>query len=189
MNLESLEFETKVAAPTQQLLHQVYAQLGSLYLQLREALIDFHTVIAIASKQLYDQPVETTKLWYSQLADKSSELHARLMEQVIPEAQDNYDQFVASVSDFGSESKMAFQKLVDNPEEVTAQTIESLNMFVSETADITAEQLTELKARSADLIALLLEKPAATLDSLYTELPNSMLNTYFELVSSLLVTM
>ena len=188
MNLESLEFETKVVAPTQQLLHQVYAQLGSLYLQLREALIDFHSVIAIASKQLYDQPIETTKLWYSQLSEKSSELQARLVEQVIPEAQENYDQIVARISDFGSKSNMVFQKMVDNPEEITAQTIESLNVFVSETVDITAEQLTELKSRSADLIALLLEKPAATLDSLYTDLLNAMLNTYFELVSSLLVT-
>ena len=49
-NLESLDFEIKIFIPTQQLVQQAYIQLGSLYLQIRETMIDFHSAIAKAAQ-------------------------------------------------------------------------------------------------------------------------------------------
>jgi len=216
LTFRQLDLETKLILPTQKLLTQISFQLNSLYQDIRNALIDAHSFVAAAAKQVYEQPIPTLTVWYEQSVDSGKVLYAQIQGTVSPIYQD----WQVKLSVGKERAGHYLQAFWDNPEQVTVATFEPITRYMVDVADqsgrywqafsedpelfaISAfapitEYLSSLSDEAeavlissyyglADFLSLLMAQPSATFQALYRNTLSSLLDVYFELVSSLLV--
>ena len=127
LTFRQLDLDNKLILPTQKLLNQVSFQLNSLYQDIRNALIDVHSFIASAAKQVYEQPIPTLTDWYEQAANSSKALYTQVQGTMSPIYQDWQVKLSASKEQVGQ----YLQAFWDNPEQVTVATgvIKSVGML------------------------------------------------------------
>ncbi|MFA5984366.1 MAG: hypothetical protein WC782_10155 [Methylococcaceae bacterium] len=126
-----LELDNKLILPTQKLLNQVSFQLNSLYQDIRNSLIDTHSFIAAAAKQVYAQPIPTLTAWYEQATHSSQLLYAQVQGMVLPIYQDWQVKLSASKQQAGQ----YWHAFWDNPEQVTVAAFEPISRYLMTVAD------------------------------------------------------
>ena len=178
MAFEYLDLENKLYIPMQQLITQIQLDLVSFYTSIRQTSIDVHNSLATLGKELYDSPVETLTLWFNQASGYGTELYAVFAEQLKPLAETSYEEMLTSASDYAVKIRDTVGYVTENPEQVTAEAIASMTSTRTAAGNV-----------SAEIVALLLEQPLQTLEPAYMELLSSLLNGYFELVSTLLASL
>lgn len=189
MAFEYLDLENKMYIPTQKLISQIQLDLLSLYASLRQHLIDWHTQFAGLAKEFYDNPVATSALWYDQSVSFATDLYAKLNAQLLPKAQRSYEEMLATASEVAAQTQDTISYMVDNPEQVTAEAIATMSETLTAAGNVSAELIDEIQAKTSEIVALLLEQPLQTLEATYMQVLSSLLESYFELVSNLLITL
>ncbi|MDD2722571.1 MAG: hypothetical protein PHH59_00930 [Methylovulum sp.] len=211
-----LDLDNKLILPTQKLLSQVSFQLNSLYQDIRNALIDAHRFVAGAAKQVYEQPIPTLTAWYEQSANSSKVLYAQVQGTVSPIYQDwqvklsagkeqagqylqafwdNPEQVTVAtfepvsryVADVADQSARYWQAFMENPELFVSTTFAPITAYLSSLSDEAEAVLTGSYYALADFFSLLMAQPSATFQALYRNTLSSLLDVYFDVVSSLLV--
>ncbi|MDO9105401.1 MAG: hypothetical protein Q7U57_10620 [Methylovulum sp.] len=216
LTFRQLDLENKLILPTKKLVSQVSFQLNSLYQDIRGVLIDAHSFVAAAAKQVYEQPVPTLAVWYEQAANSSKTWFAQVQGTVSPIYQDWQIKLSASKE----QARQYFQAFWDNPEQVTVAAFEPVTRYVMDIADQSGRyweafmENPELFVSTAfapitgylgslsdegeavmissyytlaDFFSLLMAQPSATFQALYRNTLSSLLDVYFEVISSLLV--
>lgn len=216
LTFRQLDLENKLILPTQKLFSQVSFQLNSLYQDIRSALVDAHHFVATAAKQVYEQPLPTLTAWYEQAASGSRILYAQTQSTVLPIYQDwqvkleagkeqagqywqafweNPEQvtvaafepltrYVAGVAD---QSGRYWQAFMEDPEAFMTTAFAPITAYLSAFSDEAEAVLTGSYYALADFFSLLMAQPSATVQALYRNTLSSLLDIYFDLVSSLLV--
>ena len=187
MAFEFLDLESKLFFPSKMLASQLQNEFSTLYGAIRQYLIDTHSSIALAGKEWYTNPVETSTQWGEISAAYGSELYAKLTNELIPQAEAGYQGLILAANDLGLKTKESINFVIENPTQVTTETIESITSSLTEVGDLSAEVATELQLKTTEILDLLLEQPMQTLESAYMEILTSLLNGYFELVSNILI--
>jgi len=189
MAFEFLDLDNKLYTPTKMLSSQFQSELSHLYLAVRQYLIDAHRSLALSGKEWYENPVETTKQWGDVSVAYGSEVYAKVTNELIPQAEAEYADFLLAANDLGARTKQSINYVVENPNQVTTETIESITQSLTEAGNLSTELATELQLQTSEIVALLLEQPMQTLESAYMEILSSLLNGYFELVSNILISL
>lgn len=187
MSFEYLDLENKLYIPTQSLITQIHYSLINIYGFIRQFLIDANSTVAALGLEWYDNPIDTTVSWYEQSVIYGADLYARVLDELLPQTQATYIEMLAVANNISMNTIDSIYHIIDNPEQVSAETIESMTETLSMASDISLELVNELQSKSAEIIALLLEQPMQTLEAAYMELLSSLLNGYFELVSNILL--
>jgi hypothetical protein len=208
LNIKQLDIESKLIEPTSRLVAQLNAQLNSLYVETEAKLRELHTEIAIISKQAYEQPVETFTALYDQSVEECNEVYVLFREEVLPKAEVVCQQIAAKVSDAGDKTLAFGQALLDDPQATVASSVDKISVSFNTGLDASqaiidtisaqltawssmAMQVTEENALSlyyaaGEILKLLLEQPWETVQALFYNTLSSLLDVYFQAVSSLI---
>lgn len=216
LTFRQLDLDNKLILPTQKLLSQVNFQLNSLHQDIRSALIDAHSFVAIAAKQVYEQPVPTLTAWYEQATNTGTVLYAQIQATVSPIYQDwqarlsvdkeqagqylrafwdNPEQVTVAtfapvtryVVDVANQSGRYWQAFMENPELFISTAFAPITGYLSTLSDEAEAVLISSYYAVADLFSVLVAQPSATLQALYRNALSALLDVYFDVVSSLLV--
>ncbi|TAN65940.1 MAG: hypothetical protein EPN17_15410 [Methylobacter sp.] len=214
--IRQLDLENKLILPTTQLYGQVSFQLNALYQDIRSVLIDAHSVVAAAAKQVYAHPVETLTAWYDQAAYTGGALYAQVQTAVLPVYRDwqvqvntgkeatgrylqafwdNPEQVAAAtfepvtqyVTSVATQSGQYWQMFIDNPEQFTASALSPVSSYLASLSEDAEAVLISSYYALADLFSVLMAQPSATLQALYRNTLSALLDVYFDVISSLLV--
>ncbi|WP_428356533.1 hypothetical protein [Methyloprofundus sp.] len=192
MNPENLDYQAKIITPSKQLYQQLSTQADELFAQAKESAIELHAQIAESGLDLYQHPTETATRWQAQAVEKGNELYSILNTEIIPSAQADYIQLVSNVTNYGIRSRESFQVFLDNPEKVTVEAFtafnQALTLFIDKSVNVSSIILDELSAKADEIITLLIEQPIQTVENIYYDSLATLLNNYFEIVSSLIIT-
>lgn len=191
MNPETLDYQTKVVAPSQQLYQQLSMQAHDLYLQAKSSALQLHSDIAKSTLEFYQHPTETATRWQLQAIESGNKLYATFNNEIIPSVHADYQQLAINVANYAIQSRKSFQSFLDNPEKVTVETFTAFNQaliaFLDKTIDVSAEVLKEISATATEIINLLITQPVESMESFYYQTLTTLLNGYFNLISSFLV--
>lgn len=208
LNIKQLDIESKLIEPTSRLVGQLNAQLSSLYVETESKLRELHIEIAALSKQAYEQPVETFTALYDQSIEECNEVYVLFREEVLPKAEVVCQQIAAKVSDAGDKTLAFGQALLDDPQATIASSVDKISVSFNTGLDASqaiidtisaqltawssmAMQVTEENALSlyyaaGEILKLLLEQPWETVQALFYNTLSSLLDVYFQAVSSLI---
>lgn len=187
MALKYLDLENKLYTPTQELMAKFQNEFMTLYNYLSEYLLEMHSIIVALGLEWYENPMVTTTKWYDTSVLYGNELYARVVEDIIPQMETKYDEVVVASTDFGTKTMDSINYVIENPEQVTSESIESVTATLTEAGNISTELVTELQDKTSEIVALLLDKPLETIENAYMDILTTLLNSYFELVSNILV--
>jgi len=211
-----LDLENKLILPTAKLYNQAVFQLNALYQDIRSVLIDTHSVIAAAAKQVYAHPVETLTAWYDQSVQTGTVLYAQAQATALPVYQgwqvkfnvgrekagqylqafwDNPEQAAATafepVSRYATgaaeKSTLYWQAFSDNPEQFMASAFAPVSHYLASLTEEAEALLLGSYYALVDLSGLLMAQPSATFQALYRNTLSALLDVYFDVISSLLV--
>ncbi|MDD2802507.1 MAG: hypothetical protein PHE96_13720 [Methylococcales bacterium] len=208
LNIKQLDIESKLIEPTSRLVAQLNAQLSSLYVETEAKLRELHMEIATLSKQAYEQPVETFTALYDQSVEECNEVYVLFREEVLPKAEVVCQQIAAKVSDAGDKTLAFGQALLDDPQATVVSSVDKISVSFNTGLDASqaiidtisaqltswssiAMQVTEENALSlyyaaGEILKLLLEQPWETVQALFYNTLSSLLDVYFQAVSSLI---
>lgn len=195
--LKPLDLENKLFLPTTKLYSQTVWQLNNLYQDIKTALTNFHSYVSAQGQQFYEHPVDTATAWYGQTVDFGARVYAAMSDRLLPKAEAIYQDTVADVVELGHQTSTFWQAFYENPEAFTASLIAPVTAkinslvgvsgdYINASIDATGAYLMSLYAAMVDLFKLLLEQPGATLTALYQNTLALLLDSYYELVTSLL---
>lgn len=217
LTIRELDVENKLILPTKTLYNQTSFQLNSLYQDISSALINAHDIVAIHAKQLYLNPTKTLSVWYDQATAMSTAYYTQVQAVVLPVYQnwqakldtgkekvvqnfqafwDNPEQVTVAtfqplaqyVTNATEQSSQYLTLFMDNPEQFLSSAFVPVTHYLSSLSDDAEAILISSYYALADLSKLLLEQPSATVQSLYHNALSALLDTYFDIISSLLVT-
>jgi hypothetical protein len=215
--IRELDVENKLILPTKTLYNQTTFQLNSLYQDISSALINAHDIVAIHTKQLYLNPTKTLSVWYDQATAMSTAYYTQAQAVVLPVYEnwqaklntskekviqnfqvfwDNPEQVTVAtfqplaqyVTDATKQSSQYLKLFMDNPEQFLSSAFAPVTYYLSSLSDDAEAILISSYYALADLSKLLLEQPSATIQSIYHNALSALLDTYFDIISSLLVT-
>ena len=109
--IRQLDLENKLVLPTTKLYNQFSFQLNALYQDIHSALIGVHSVVAAASKQVYEHPMETLTAWYDQAVYTGTTLYAQAQTSVLPV----YQGWQVKVNSGKEKTGQYLQAFWDNP--------------------------------------------------------------------------
>jgi len=213
--IRQIDLENKLILPTAQLYNQVSFKVNALYQAIHNALIDAHSVVATAAKQVYEHPVETLTAWYEQTAYAGNALYGEVQASVLPVYQDwqvkvnagkqatgqylqafweNPEQVTLAtiepltryVAAVGVQSERYWQLLLDNPEQLLASVLAPVTGYLASLTQETEAVLISSYYVLAELFSLLMRQPSVTLKALYHNTLSALLEAYFDIISSLL---
>jgi hypothetical protein len=215
--IRELDVENKLILPTKTLYNQTTFQLNSLYQDISSALINAHDIVAIHTKQLYLNPTKTLSVWYDQATAMSTAYYTQAQAVVLPVYEnwqaklntskekviqnfqvfwDNPEQVTVAtfqlltqyVTNATEQSSQYLKLFMDNPEQFLSSAFAPVTYYLSSLSDDAEAILISSYYALADLSKLLLEQPSATIQSIYHNALSALLDTYFDIISSLLVT-
>lgn len=191
MKNESLDYDAKIFAPTKELYQQLSQQATEVYDQVAISANELHVKIAETSLEFYEHPSETASRWQAELTDKSNELYAFVNNEVIPVAKADYQLLVSVATDYGVQTRDSVQFFIDNPRLVTVDAFTAMNQslmqFFEASVDISAQALENIGAQANEIIGFLSDDPLQGIENLYYDSLSLLLNGYFDMVSSVLV--
>ena len=178
--IQQVDLESKLIQPTSQLYSQICEQLKTSY----NTLLDVHGQMAASAKQIYERsPMETLTEWSDVLQKNSNDLITLVKNDVIPKTADYYQQLAMSLAETRDNVKPVLQAAWNNPK----QTLDS----VSDVAVNVFSQIKNVTSQSAealvDLGNIFVIQPVETAQALYRNALSAMVDTYFDLVSMLLI--
>lgn len=192
MNTENLDYHAKVVAPSKQLYEQLSTQANEFIAQAKESALELHAQLAESSLEFYQHPTETATRWQAIAVNKGNEYYAMLNNEIIPQLQADYQHLASNATDYGIQSRQAFQFFLDHPEQVTVEAFTSLNQalltFFDQSMNVSAMVLDDLSLKATEIVNLLIEQPMVTMENIYYESLAALINSYFEIVSSLIAT-
>ncbi len=206
------DLENKLILPTTKLYSQISFQFNTLYQDIRTALIDVHGVVATAAKQVYAHPIETLTTWY----DSGAVWYAQAQAAVLPVYQhwqvnvdrgkekavqylqaflDNPEQVAVATFDpvtryatsIAEQSAEYWQAFMANPEQFMTAAFTPLTSYLVSLSVEAEAVLISSYYMLADLFSVLMAQPLATVQALYRNTLDALLEVYFEVISSLLV--
>lgn len=182
--IQQVDLESKLIQPTSQLYSQICEQLKTSYNSTVNALLDVHGQMAASAKQIYERsPMETLTEWSDVLQKNSNDLITLVKNDVIPKTADYYQQLAMSLAETRDNVKPVLQAAWNNPK----QTLDS----VSDVAVNVFSQIKNVTSQSAealvDLGNIFVIQPVETAQALYRNALSAMVDTYFDLVSMLLI--
>ncbi len=191
MSIKDLDYQAKVIAPTQQLYIQLSEQASVLFTQVKESAIDFHAKVSEMGLEIYEQPVETATRWQTEAVEKSNQLYVIVNDNILPAIKDDYDKIMISITDYGLQSYQSFQMFLDNPEKITVEAFtefnQSLSTYLDKALDVSSIILNNLTNKADEIINLLIEQPIEAMKDFYYQSLTNLLNSYFDIISSVLV--
>ena len=193
MSSENLDYQEKIIAPTKQLYAQLNEQANELFEQAKESAIEIHAKVSEISLEFYDHPVETATRWQAEASEKSNQLYATFNDSILPAAKADYDQLIVTLVDYGLQSRQSFQTFLDNPEQITAEAFtafnQSISTYINKTLDVSSLIMNDLSNKAGEIISLLIEQPMETMEAFYYQSLSNLLNSYFDIVSSALISL
>jgi len=191
MNASNINYDEKIITPTKELYQHLSQQANELFERAAISGNELHASIASASTEFYNMPVETSLRWKSEIADKGNEFYTYLNTDIIPSAQADYQQFISTASDYNTQAQDAIQFFIDHPKMVTLDTFnmlnQSVNLFIDSSINISAKAIDSLSLQATHIIDFLSNQPIQGLENLYYETLALLLNSYFSVISSLLI--
>lgn len=216
LTIRQLDLENKLVLPTTKLYGQVSFQLKALYQDIHDVLVNAHSVVATAAKQVYDHPVATLTAWYEQAAQTGTALYAQAQASVLPVYQDwqvqantgkqitgrylqafwehpeqvtaaTFEPVTRYVSGIAEQSGRHWQLFLDNPEQFMAGTLAPITDYLSSLSAAAEATLISSYYVVAELFGVLMAQPVAVLQALYRNSLSALLDVYFDIISSLLV--
>ena len=88
-----------------------------------------------------------------------SEIYAKVVNDYLPKAESEYQEMLLAANDLALKTTQSINFTIENPEQVLAETVQSITLSLTEAGNVSAEVLSELQAISAEVISLLVEKP------------------------------
>lgn len=193
MSIEDLDYQEKIIAPTKQLITQLSKQANELLAQAKESALELHDKIAEVGLEFYEHPVETATRWQAEATEKSNELYATFNDNILPAVKADYDQLIVTLVDYGLQSRQSLQVFLDNPEQITVEAFTALNQslstYIDNALNVSSLVLNDLSSKADEIISLLIEQPIETMETLYYQTLTNLLNSYFDIVSSALVSL
>lgn len=185
--LKPLDLEHKVFLPTRELYSSLSLQLNELYQQIKTVLLDWHTEVAVTAKQFYAHPVETGSQWYAQAIDYGSQMYEQLNEVYLPKAEAAFEQGIADAVQIGRQAGEFWQAFYNHPQATVAALVEPVAIHANQALEASEAYLSAMYTAVLELVDLLLEHPAETLEAVYQNALAGLLDVYYQLVSSLLI--
>ncbi len=193
MSIEDLDYQAKIITPTKQLFDQISEQANELLVQAKESALELHAKVSESGLELYEHPVETATRWQAEATEKSNQLYATFNDNILPAVKADYDQLVVNLVDYGLQSRQSFQVFLDNPEQITVEAFTALNQslstYIDNSLNVSALILNDLSSKADEIISLLIEQPMETMETFYYQSLTNLLNSYFDIVSSALVSL
>ncbi|RLA18087.1 MAG: hypothetical protein DRQ62_14185 [Gammaproteobacteria bacterium] len=193
MSIEDLDYQAKIITPTQQLFDQISEQANALLVQAKESALELHAKVSETGLELYEHPVETATRWQAEATEKGNQLYATFNDNILPAVKADYDQLIVTLVDYGLQSRQSFQVFLDNPEQITVEAFTALNQslstYIDKTLDVSSLILNDLSNKAGEIISLLIEQPMETMEAFYYQSLTNLLNSYFDIVSSALVSL
>lgn len=190
MSIEDLDYQEKIIAPTKQLITQLSEQANVLLAQAKESALELHDKVAEVGLEFYEHPVETATRWQAEATEKSNELYATFNDNILPAVKADYDQLIVTLVDYGLQSRQSLQVFLDNPEQITVEAFTALNQslstYIDNALNVSSLVLNDLSSKADEIISLLIEQP---IETLYYQTLTNLLNSYFDIVSSALVSL
>ncbi|NOQ14619.1 MAG: hypothetical protein GQ583_09120 [Methyloprofundus sp.] len=193
MKNPSLNYEEKIIAPTKELYQQLNLQVNELFQNMAVSANELHSRVAEMGLELYNNPSETASRWQVELTGKGNEIYAHAINDVMPAVKADYQHWVSVTTDYGTQLQMSVQYFMDNPELVTADAFNALNQglmhFFEVSKNVSAQVLDDIRVQASEIIELLIDSPMQAMEGIYYDSLSGLLNSYFEVVSSLLVSL
>lgn len=186
MALEYLDLENKLYVPTTQLFGQLQVDLTAIYESSRNNLIQIHREIALLGREFYDAPLETLAIWYDQAVSYGTGLYADWLDNVLPRVEERYREMTDASADFVATARDNIHFMIENPQQVTAEAIQWITDNVTMASTASLELIAQLQDKTTEIVALLSEQPLQTLDAGVKQVLAGLLESYFEMVTSLL---
>ncbi|NOQ13131.1 MAG: hypothetical protein GQ583_01445 [Methyloprofundus sp.] len=191
MNKESLDYEIKIFAPTKELYQQLSQQANELFEHAVISTQEVHAKIAETGLEFYNHPSQTASRWQTELSGKSDELYTFVNDNVIPAAKADYQHLISVATDYGVQARESIQFFIDNPKLVTVETFSRFNQglihFFDSSMNVSTQVLNDIGAQAGEIIDFLSNDPLQGIESLYYDSLSVLLNSYFDVVSSLLL--
>jgi hypothetical protein len=213
--ISQLDVKNKLILPSTELYRQISFKVNALYQDIHNSLINAHSVVATASKQVYEHPFETLTAWYEQTAYAGNTLYAQVQASVLPVYQDwqvkvsagkqatgqylqafwenpeqvtlvTIEPLTRYVAAIGVQSERYWQLLLDNPEQLLASVLAPVTGYLASLTQETEAVLISGYYVLAELFSLLMKQPSVTLQALYHNTLSALLEAYFDIISSLL---
>jgi hypothetical protein len=183
--IEQVDLQSKLIQPSLQLYNQTLEQLKTSYDDAVTMVLDTHLSIAASTKQIYERPpMDTLTEWASVLQNSGNDFITLVKTDVLPKADGYYQQLVVSLVETSDKVKPVLQETWNNPKQaldfVSAATV---NVF-SQIKNVTTQNAEALM----DLGNVFVIQPVETAQALYRNVLSATVDTYFDLVSSLLIT-
>jgi hypothetical protein len=192
-------------------------QCHTLYRNISNVAVDTHSSVAALAKQIYEHPSETAAAWYEQAGNKSAALYAQVQAEVQPVYQ-QWLVNISSVKDKTVQDLQAFlnnpeqkalavlepvtrnaavateqaerymQLFLNNPEQFLVSAVTPVANYLSLQTESAKITMFNTYYALVDMFSLLASQPSATLHTLYNKTLSSLLDVYYDVISSLLVT-
>ena len=192
MKTESLNYEEKILVPTKELYQQLSQQASALFEQMSTSTAELHASISETSLEFYNHPTETSLRWKSELSNKTNELYAYVNNDVIPAAKMDYQHLLNTATDYSLQTKNAIQFFIDNPKLLTQEAFTAINqsviLFLDQSKITFTQVIQDINSQANEIIQFLTDQPLQGIENIYYDSLAGLLNGYFEIVSSLLVT-
>lgn len=188
-DLKPLDLEHKVFLPTRELYSSLSLQLNELYQQIKTVLLDWHAEVAVSAKQFYAHPVETGSQWYAQAVDYGAQMYAQVNEVYYPKVESMYEKTIVATTQLGRQSGEFWQAFYDHPQATVATLVEPMSSYANHALEVSEDYLISIYSAMLDLIDLLMEQPAETMEAVYQNTLAALLDVYYQLISSLLTMM
>lgn len=214
-SIQQLDLENKLFSPTSQLFSQVRFKLNNLYQDIQNTLIDAHSVVASSAKQVYDQPVPTITAWYEQAKNSGTALLDETQTNILPAYQNMLAQWstgkahaiqhfhsfwenpeqttltalepvIRYTTTVSAQAGHTLRLFLDNPEQFTAAALAPVNAYLISFTENSKVALINTYYALTDLFNLLAAQPLATLQATYHNTLSSLLDVYFNVISSFL---
>ena len=214
--IRQLDLENKLILPTTKLYSQVGFKLNALSQDIQSALIDVHSLLANAARQVYEHPVETLTAWYEQAVYSGAAIYAQSQDSVLPVYRgwqvklnlakektghylqafwDNPEQVTSAtiepvtryVTAITEQSERNWQLFMENPEQFMMTSLAPITGYLSSLGENADTVLVSSYYALADFFSVLTAQPLATFQALYRNALSALLDVYYEVISSLMV--
>lgn len=196
---------------------QVNLQMNTLYRDVSNTAAEVQSSVAAIAKRIYEHPGETAAALYEQAGNKSTALYTEIQAEVQPVYQ-HWQVNISTAKDKTVQSLQAFldhpqeatlevlkpvtsnaaaaseqaerylQLFMDNPEQFLVSAVAPAANYLSLQTESAKTALINTYYALGDMFGLLASQPTAALHAMYTKALSALLDVYFDVISSLLVT-
>jgi hypothetical protein len=182
--IEQVDLQSKLIQPSFQLYNQTVIQLKTAYHDAINVVLEAHENLSISSKEIYERPVlQTLTEWSDVLQKNSNELIMLVKNDVMPKADGYYQQLSMSLVETSDKVKPVLQAAWNNPK----QTLDCVSNVAANLFSQVKTATSQSTEALVDLGNLFVIQPVETAQALYRNVLSSTVETYFDLVSTLLI--